>query len=345
MWFYVAFIRETLFWLDSVSLTIFLHCIKVKTFQLFLWSWEKVIKPGSFWVDSIMSLLGIGRRFACALTSRAAVAQQSQRSLATSSKMSGGGGIFVHRDSPENNEDVKFEFTAENKSRADAIMANYPDGHKRAAVIPLLDLAQRQNGGWLPIAAMHHVAEFIGMPRMRVYEVSSSTFSHLQDRKLKSSIVFFRWPHFTQCSSGTPSANTTSRSARRHHVGCEVQTKSSAASRTSWTSRSARLPMTRCSPFRKSSASGPASTRPWFRYATVSHSKPLGFYIFFFQINDDYFEDLTEKDMNEILDELKAGKKPAKGPRSGRYAAEPFGGLTSLTEPPTGPGFGLRKDL
>ena len=50
-------------------------------------------------------------------------------------------------------------------------MSNYPEGHKRAAVIPLLDLAQRQNGGWLPISAMHHVAEVIGMPRMRVYEV------------------------------------------------------------------------------------------------------------------------------------------------------------------------------
>ena len=50
-------------------------------------------------------------------------------------------------------------------------MSIYPDGHKRAAVIPLLDLAQRQNGGWLPIAAMHHVAEFIGMPRMRVSKI------------------------------------------------------------------------------------------------------------------------------------------------------------------------------
>ena len=75
---------------------------------------------------------------------------------------------MVHRDTPENNENTPFEFTAENKSRAEAIMQIYPEGHKRAAVIPLLDLAQRQNGGWLPIAAMHHVAEFIGMPRMRV---------------------------------------------------------------------------------------------------------------------------------------------------------------------------------
>ena len=49
--------------------------------------------------------------------------------------------------------------------------------------------------------------------------------------------------------------------------------------------------------------------------------------------------------MNEILDELKAGKKPAAGPRSGRYAAEPFGEPTSLSTPPTGPGFGIRADL
>ena len=46
-------------------------------------------------------------------------------------------------------------------------------------------------------------------------------------------------------------------------------------------------------------------------------------YSYSFQINDDYFEDLTEKDMDEILEDLKAGKNPPKGPRSGRYAAFP----------------------
>jgi NADH dehydrogenase (ubiquinone) flavoprotein 2 len=51
-------------------------------------------------------------------------------------------------------------------------MAIYPEGHKRAAVIPLLDLAQRQYG-WLPISAMHKVAEILNMPRMRVYEVAT----------------------------------------------------------------------------------------------------------------------------------------------------------------------------
>ena len=62
-------------------------------------------------------------------------------------------------------------------------------------------------------------------------------------------------------------------------------------------------------------------------------------------INDDYYEDLTEKDIVEILDELKQGGKPKAGPRSKRYAAEPVHGLTSLTEPPKGPGFRLRKEL
>lgn len=56
-------------------------------------------------------------------------------------------------------------------------------------------------------------------------------------------------------------------------------------------------------------------------------------------------EDLTAKDIEEILDDLKAGRKPKAGPRSGRLASEPARGLTSLTEPPKGPGFGIRKDL
>ncbi|PWA30121.1 hypothetical protein CCH79_00009664, partial [Gambusia affinis] len=63
------------------------------------------------------------------------------------------------------------------------------------------------------------------------------------------------------------------------------------------------------------------------------------------QINDNYYEDLTPKDMEQIIDELKAGRVPPPGPRSGRFSCEPAGGLTSLTEPPPGPGFGVRADL
>lgn len=68
-------------------------------------------------------------------------------------------------------------------------MAIYPEGHKRAAMIPLLDLAQRQNGGWLPISAMHKVAELLNLPRMRVYEVA--TFYTMFIR----SVLYFKIPY------------------------------------------------------------------------------------------------------------------------------------------------------
>lgn len=63
------------------------------------------------------------------------------------------------------------------------------------------------------------------------------------------------------------------------------------------------------------------------------------------QINDNYYEDLAANDVEEIIDDLIAGKTPKAGPRSGRFCCEPAGGLTSLTEPPKGPGFGVRSDL
>ena len=63
------------------------------------------------------------------------------------------------------------------------------------------------------------------------------------------------------------------------------------------------------------------------------------------QINDDYYEDLTPDDVHEILDDLKAGKRPFPGPRSGRLASEPLTGLTTLKEEPKGPGFGLQPGL
>ena len=44
---------------------------------------------------------------------------------------------------------------------------------QHSAVLPLLHLAQRQHGGWLPRAAIDHVADMLGMPRIRVYEVAT----------------------------------------------------------------------------------------------------------------------------------------------------------------------------
>lgn len=80
--------------------------------------------------------------------------------------------LFVHRDTPENNPSIKFEFNKENKKRAEEIIAKYPPQYKKAAVIPLLDLAQRQLG-WTSLSAMNYVAEYLEMPPMRVYEVAT----------------------------------------------------------------------------------------------------------------------------------------------------------------------------
>ncbi|KAF2346005.1 Thioredoxin-like fold [Trinorchestia longiramus] len=63
------------------------------------------------------------------------------------------------------------------------------------------------------------------------------------------------------------------------------------------------------------------------------------------QVNDDYYEDLTVTDTKQILSALKRGETPKAGPRSGRFASEPKNGLTSLTTPPTGPGFGVQEGL
>ncbi len=66
-----------------------------------------------------------------------------------------------------------FAFTEENMAKARAHIAKYPPGRQASAVLPLLDLAQRQSGGWLPRAAMDAVAQILGMAPIRVYEVAT----------------------------------------------------------------------------------------------------------------------------------------------------------------------------
>jgi NADH dehydrogenase (ubiquinone) flavoprotein 2 len=68
---------------------------------------------------------------------------------------------------------MTFEFNAESKKRAAQIIAKYPAQYKKAAVIPLLDLAQRQNQGFTSLPVMNHVASLLDMPPMRVYEVAT----------------------------------------------------------------------------------------------------------------------------------------------------------------------------
>lgn len=96
---------------------------------------------------------------------RVAVSASAPRGLAA--------GLNVHRDVVHNREETPFDFTDENYGKIAEIRKRYPKNYAAAAVIPLLDLAQRQAGGWLPLAAMNKVAKILDMPNVRVYEVAS----------------------------------------------------------------------------------------------------------------------------------------------------------------------------
>ena len=65
-----------------------------------------------------------------------------------------------------------FAFTPDNLKAAEGILAKYPEGRQQSAVMPLLDLAQRQLG-WTSPAAIEYVAEFLDLPAIRVWEVAS----------------------------------------------------------------------------------------------------------------------------------------------------------------------------
>lgn len=66
----------------------------------------------------------------------------------------------------------EFVFTPEMMTKAKAHIAKYPASRQRSAVMPLLDLAQRQEG-WLSRAAMDYVADLLEIPPIKVYEVAT----------------------------------------------------------------------------------------------------------------------------------------------------------------------------
>jgi NADH-quinone oxidoreductase subunit E len=81
--------------------------------------------------------------------------------------------MAVRRLAPADVQPASFAFTPENEQFAQAQVAKYPEGRQASAVIPLLWQAQKQQGGWLPKAAIEAVAGQLGMPIIRVMEVAS----------------------------------------------------------------------------------------------------------------------------------------------------------------------------
>ena len=68
---------------------------------------------------------------------------------------------------------MSFEFNEQNKIKVAEILKKYPNDRKKSAVMPLLDLAQRQNYNWLSKNVIEHIANLLEMSEIKVYEIAS----------------------------------------------------------------------------------------------------------------------------------------------------------------------------
>jgi NADH-quinone oxidoreductase subunit E len=185
---------------------------------------------------------------------------------------------------------ASFAFSAENAARVKTILAKYPPDRKASAVLPLLDLAQRQSGGWLPKAAMDQVAATLDMAPIRVYEVA--TFYSMFNLKPVGK-------HLIQVCRTTP---------------CWLR----GADGLSHTCKS-KLGIG----LKETTADG-LFTLVEVECLGACVNAPV------VQINDDFYEDLDTAGMEKLLDALARGEKPKIGPQIDRRNSAPVGGPTTL---------------
>jgi NADH-quinone oxidoreductase E subunit len=183
-----------------------------------------------------------------------------------------------------------FAFTPENKALAEKMIAKYPARRQASAVVPLLDLAQRQVGGWLPRAAMDYVAAVLDMAPIRVYEVA--TFYSMFNLKPVGKYLL-------QVCRTTPcwlrGADQLTETCQRHlGIGLKETTPDGKFT----------LVEVEC-------------------LGTCVNAPVV-------QINDYFYEDLDPAKMEKLLDALAKGKPVTPGSQSGRQGSAPDGGPTTL---------------
>ncbi len=182
----------------------------------------------------------------------------------------------------DNEKDI-FEWSETNFLKVKKIIEKYPSGRKQSAVIPLLDLAQRQNKGWLNKKALEKVAETLSMSFIRVLEVA--TFYSMFNLKPIGK-------NYIQICRTTPC--WLRGSDKLLNIANEV---------------------TGCS-------LGETSKDKKFTVVEVEClgaccNAPM------VQINDDYFEDLNEDNFKKLLINLKNEKEITKGSQIGRLSSNP----------------------
>ena len=185
-----------------------------------------------------------------------------------------------------------FAFTDENRARADAVIAKYPPGCQASAVLPLLDLAQRQNGGWISQAAMEHVGALLDMAAIRVYEVA--TFYTMLNLEPVGR-------HHVQLCRTTPCwlrGADALRDACREELGIGL----------GGTTEDGLFTLTEVE------CLGACVNAPMV------------------QIGDHFYEDLDPARMKDILRAFRDGTPPPSGPQTGRQTSAPASGPTTLSE-------------
>lgn len=190
-----------------------------------------------------------------------------------------------------------FAWTPANAAEAATIVARYPAGRQQSAVMPLLDLAQRQVGaetktqGWLPVPVIEFVARELGMAYIRVLEVVSFyTMYNMMPVGRFHVQVCGTTPCMLRGSDDVFAACRNKGLAKGHTTPDGLFT----------------LTETECL--------GACANAPMV------------------QINDDNYEDLSYDSMTSILDELAAGRQPKVGSQTGRQTSCPEGGPATLVE-------------
>lgn len=83
---------------------------------------------------------------------------------------------------------MSIQFSEKSLSKVDEIIARYPEGKQKSALLPVLHLAQEEFGGWLDIPVMDYVAELLDITPIEVYEVA--TFYSMYNMKPVGKFVF-----------------------------------------------------------------------------------------------------------------------------------------------------------
>lgn len=183
-----------------------------------------------------------------------------------------------------------FAFTAENEAQIERILAKYPAERKASAVMPLLDLAQRQHDNWIPMKAIEDIANRLGMAKIRVLEVAS--FYTMFNLKPVGK-------YFLQVCGTTP---------------CMLRGSDD---------------VMRCIKDKLNIGSGETSEDGKFTMLEVEClgacvNAPI------IQMNDDFYEDLDYETTGKLIDDLAADTVPPMGSMVGRQGSEASGGADVL---------------